>query len=297
MLYNRFMQFADTFENKNETSFVTVTIQWSEIDKSKEETLLKIQKDFESEGFRKGKVPVKVVREKVGESKLLEEASRHFLSDVYSQIIKKYNLHPVIDPAIRVKQAEAKKDWIVIFEIAHAPAIKTMPDVKKIVADIHAQAKKETIWVPGKDEKEKPTEKPEEKKEEQLQKIMDALVNKAEITIAPGIMEQEVNRRMASLLDEVKKLGMNLDQYMQAKGETTDSMRKKAEKEIVEVYTVELLLQQIAENEKITIDDKELEAIFSRMKTDKEREEAKKNAYFYASLMRKQKTLDYLSSL
>lgn len=78
MLYNRFMQFADTFENKNETSFVTVTIQWSEIDKSKEETLLKIQKDFESEGFRKGKVPVKVVREKVGESKLLEEASRHF---------------------------------------------------------------------------------------------------------------------------------------------------------------------------------------------------------------------------
>lgn len=291
------MQFTDTFENKNYTSFVTATIAWGEISKSKEETLLKIQKNFESEGFRKGKVPVKVVREKLGEHKLLEEASRYFLSDVYSQIVKKYDLHPVIDPAIRVKQAEDNKDWIVIFEIAHPPAIKTMPDVKKIVADIRAQQKKETIWVPGKDEKEKTNEKPEEKKEEQLQKIMDALVNKTEITLAPAIMEQEVNRRLASLLDEVKKLGMTVDQYMQAKGETTESMRSKVSKEISEVYIIELLLQQIAKDAKITVENPELEAIFARMKTDKERDEAKKNAYFYASLIRKQKTLDYLSGL
>ena len=291
------MQFTDTFENKNYTSFVTVTIAWSEINKSKEETLLKIQKNFESEGFRKGEVPVKVVREKLGDNKLLEEASRYFLSDIYSQIVKKYNLHPVIDPGIHVKQAESNKDWIVIFEIAHPPAIKTMPDVKKIVADIRAQQKKETIWVPGKDEKEKINEKPEEKKEEQLQKIMDALVSKTEITLAPAIMEQEVNRRLASLLDEVKKLGMTVDQYMQAKGETTESMRSKVSKEISEVYIIELLLQQIAKDAKITVENSELEAIFARMKTDKERDEAKKNAYLYAGLIRKQKTLDYLSGL
>jgi hypothetical protein len=52
----------------------------------------------------------------------------------------------------------------------------------------------------------------------------------------------------------------------------------------------------IADKENITVEKQDLEKIFVNLSPE-ERKKAEENSYFYASILRKQKTLDFLINL
>ena len=76
-----------------------------------------------------------------------------------------------------------------------------------------------------------------------------------------------------------------------------DSLKKQYEKEIVDTYKVEFLLMEIADKENIQVDKQDLEKMLGNIKDENARKEAEQNSYFYATVIRKQKTLDSLLSL
>jgi FKBP-type peptidyl-prolyl cis-trans isomerase (trigger factor) len=278
---------------------IVATIPWSEIEKAKEKALDELSKDTEVKGFRKGKAPLKVVREHLGEQKLLEHSTKFFLTDAYLQIIKENNIKPFIDPNVTLVKAPVGGDWEIRYELAEAPEIKKLADYNSISKSVAKDLKKDEIWVPGKDESKK-TETEKEKtdlKNKKLQRIFDETISKTEIEISPLIIDLEVGRRLTTLYEEIKQLGLTVEQYLQSKKETKESLKAKIEKEIIDIYKSELILDKIADNEKIVVDKKELEKIFNTAKTDKEKEQFEKNSYFYSRLIRKQKTLDYLASV
>lgn len=293
------MKFTDKVEKlPKQTYKITVKISWEEIEKSKEEALDRLLATTEVEGFRKGKAPKQLAREKLGEERLLDEGVQHMLSHIYVEILKKNNLKPYIDPKVSIVNAKDKTEWEVLFELAESPVLTEMPDYKAVAAKVKGESKKEEIWVPGKEpQKPKTPEDEEKKKNERLQRIFNGLVDQAEIDISPLILDEEVNRRLTSLYDEIKKLGMTVDQYLSARKETGDTIRAKATKEVTDIYKSEFILDKIAEAEKITADEKELEPVFKTAKDEKERQQLKDNSYFYIRLIRKQKTLDYLTNL
>lgn len=293
------MKFTDAVTKlPKQTYKITVKIPWEEIEKSKEEALDRLIATTEVEGFRKGKAPRKLVREKLGEERLLDEGVQHLLSHVYVEMLKKNSLKPYIDPKVSIINAKDKTEWEVLFELAESPVLTKMPDYKAIAAKTKGESKKEEIWVPGKEpQKPKTPEEEEKKKSERLQKIFNELIEQSEIDISSLILDEEANRRLVTLYDEIKKLGMTVDQYLAARKETSESIRAKSIKEVTDIYKSEFVLDKIADAEKITADEKELEPVLKTAKDDKERQQLKDNTYFYIRLIRKQKTLDYLTNL
>lgn len=291
------MKFTDNLEKLPQGTYkILVNIAWSEIEAAKEKALKELQKTTEVKGFRKGKAPLNLVKKEVGEQKLLEEASKFFLSEIYAAVLKKHALKPFIDPKITLLKAPVGGEWEVRFEIAEAPVLTKLPDYKKIAEEIKADLKKADIWVPGKDSKEKKQDS-NISKNKKLQRIFDRLVKEAEIDISPLILDQEINRRLVALYEDIKKLGLTVEQYLQSKKETTESLRKRVAQEIVDIYKSEFILDKIADVEKIVVDEKDLEKIFKTTKDEKEKQILKENSYFYSRLIRKQKVLDFISNL
>lgn len=293
------MKFTDTVEKlPKQTYKITVKIPWEEVEKSKEEALDRLLPTTEVEGFRKGKAPKKLAREKLGEERLLDEGVQHLLSHVYVEILKKNDIKPYIDPKVSIVKAKDKEEWEVLFEVAETPVLTKLADYKAVAAKLKADEKKDAIWVPGKEpqKEEKPADV-EKKRNERMQLLFNELVDQSDIEISPLILDEETNRRLSNLYDEIKKLGMTVDQYLQARKETGETIRAKAVKEVTDIYKSEFVLDKIADEAKIVVDEKELEPVYKTAKDDKEREKLQQNAYFYTRLIRKQKTLDYLTNL
>lgn len=281
----------------SKTYRITVTVPAAEIEKAKESALKEMQKETEVKGFRKGKAPLEMVRKELGEDRILEHASRHFLTDAYVEAVKKHALKPFIDPKVTILKAPAGGDWEVRYEVAEAPEITKLPDYRQIAKEIRANDKKEDIWVPGKEADKKEEKSADKKRSERLQKIFDRLIRESELEISPLIMDLEVGRRLANVYDEIKQLGLSVQEYLQAKKETQESLRKKTEQEIADIYKSEFILDRISELEKITVDEKDLAKVLESAKNEQEKARLQENSYFYSRLLRKQKTLDFLGDL
>ncbi|MCR4326826.1 MAG: hypothetical protein NUV52_04185 [Candidatus Roizmanbacteria bacterium] len=292
------MKFTEKKETlPKQTLQITVQVPWTEVEKSQEKAVLELQKTFETEGFRKGKAPVAVVREKMGQQRLLEEGAQQLLMDVYRDLLEKHAIKPYIDPKVDLLKAPLNGEWEIRFTVALQPKLTKVPDYKAAAVKVRGEEKKDGIWVPGKEPKKEEEKDQHSKTDDRLQKILDIVMKETALEISDLIVDHELNRRLASLHDEIAKLGMTVDQYLKARQETQDSLRAKIKKEVVDLYTLEFLLDAIAETEKIEIGEKELEAIYAQAKNEKDKQAMKQNAYFYSRLVRKQKTLDYLASL
>lgn len=102
---------------------------------------------------------------------------------------------------------------------------------------------------------------------------------------------------MAQVIDDVRKLGLNLDQYLTSTGKTPESLRADYEQKALEDIKFEFALQKVAEEEKITVEEKEIDEAIKKTKDDKERVQMESNKYLLASILRQQKTLDFLKNL
>ena len=71
-------------------------------------------KKFNVPGFRKGKVPMNVVKKYYGVEVLLEDAVNFAIEGSYANVLKENNVRPVDFPKVEVVQAEEGKDLIYI---------------------------------------------------------------------------------------------------------------------------------------------------------------------------------------
>jgi trigger factor len=126
---------------------------------------------------------------------------------------------------------------------------------------------------------------------------MGALLKALKITIPQLLIDAEVDRLLSQTLDEIKKLGLTLDQYLASTGKTPEQLRadyaQKAENDI----KIEFALQKIAESEKITVEQKEIDEAITQAKSEQEKASLESNKYLLANILRQQKTLDFLKNL
>lgn len=89
---------------------------------------------------------------------------------------------------------------------------------------------------------------------------------------------------------------MTLDQYLSSTGKTVETLRAEYTSKAQTDLKLEFVLQKVAQIEKITVDDSEIEKTIENAKPE-ERESLKANRYLLASILRQQKTLDFLRNL
>jgi len=274
---------------------IVVQIPKEEIAKASEKAFVHLQEELAIEGFRKGKVPKDLAKKHIQKKAIYEQMLKTLLPDIYHQILKQENLKPIANPKISLNQAKENEDWEVKIELAEKPVLK-LPDYRKIVADIKAGEKKNEIWTPGKD-KMKVEEKAEVKSQRLLNLVLVGLFDATQFEISDLVVDEEVERRLVKLVDDVQKLGLTMEAYLKSKNLTQEKLKEQYRKEVDSIYKADFVLNEIADLEKIQVEEKDLQTLFANIKDEKEKQAAQNNAYFYAGLMRKQKTLDFLIGL
>ena len=261
---------------------LNITIPWATVKKAKEVAMEAYLASAQLPGFRKGKAPKKLVEENINQDHLREEVLRKLLPESYVETLKEHDLKPILNPKIHVQKLEDEKDWTFEAFTAEAPEI-ALGDYKNNVKKVTAKSK---IIVPGKEESPA-----------NFEEIAKAILETAKVKIPAIIIEQEVDRLLSQTLDEVKRLGLSLDQYLASTGRNTEALREEYAKKAENDIKLEFLLQKIAEEEKVTVEDKEIDEAIAQTKTDAERKNLQNNRYLLASIIRQQKTLDLLRNL
>jgi FKBP-type peptidyl-prolyl cis-trans isomerase (trigger factor) len=261
---------------------LTVTLPWELIKKTKEEVIVEHVNNAQMPGFRKGKAPRKIVEENLNQDHLREDILKKLLPQGYVEALKEHKINPVLSPKVHVDKLEDNKDWVFTALTAEAPEV-ILGKYKDAIQKITAKSK---IVIP---EKEQTTVSFEE--------ISKALLESTTIKIPNIIIEQEVDRLLSQTLDEVKKLGLTLDQYLASTGRNTEQLRAEYQTKAETDIKLEFVLQKVAETENIKVEDKEIDEAITQAKTDAERQNLQNNRYLLAGIIRQQKTLDFLKNL
>lgn len=277
---------------------ISVLIKNDEIKKEYEIVIKKIVEDFEAPGFRKGKAPRDLVEKNIDKAKVASIVVQNILPKIYSDLLTKHDVHPVIDPKIAIEEPKNLEEILentdLKIKIISAEAPKV--DLKDYKDKIKAEDAKSKIWTPGKDETKK-----EESKEETEQKkfvtIIDTVLKTCQVEISDLIIEAETNRLLSQTLEEVKKLGLSLDEYLKNTGKTVEAIQKEAREKAENNLKLEFIFNEIAKSEKLTVEKEDLDKIIESVKDPKQKEEAKQNAYRIAPILLRQKVVDFLMKL
>lgn len=277
------------------TTEVIVKLAWADVQEAYKTSFATLHAQFEMVGFRKGKVPRELAEKHIEKDKVYSHLIREIMPKVYEDIVKKENLHPILSPKIDLIKAKENEGWELKITIAEKPEVK-LKDYKKKVQEAKKGVKSSEIWVPGQDEKKDPKEE-NQKKEKNLNVSLEALLAESECELPPLLVEEELDRRLTQMVDDVQKIGLTMEKYLASRNLTIESVKERLTKEITDMYKLEFILQAIADEEKLEVKQTDLDALFSNIKEEKDRKSAEANAYFYASVLRKQKALDFIIGL
>lgn len=108
------------------------------------QSLSEISKGIEMPGFRKGKVPEKMVEERLNQEGVLNEAAEAAVRDNWIKLVKESKIEAVSQPKIEVVKVARGNPFVFTAEFEVLPEIK-LPDLKSI------QVKKEAIKIEEKE--------------------------------------------------------------------------------------------------------------------------------------------------
>lgn len=275
---------------------IMVTIPWEKVSEAKKKALFQAAKLIEVKGFRKGKAPEKVVAESLGAQKILELTLEQFIGESYQQALSDLGVRPIISPKIELVSTKENEAWRVKFTACEEPEVK-LGEYKDILKKEFAGAK---IWTPNRGinpKKGEAKEDPETKKAEKLQKTIDWLITNIKVEVSDLLLENEIARKLSNLLDQTQKLSLTIEQYLSSTGKTVEGIKEEYRKQVQGNLTIEFILRAIAEWEKIAVSPEEIDKAVSEAKSEEEKKALTAQKYLLAGLLRKQKTLDFLTNL
>lgn len=222
----------------------TLTVPWSDVQKTYEQRLEELVSSTTLPGFRPGKTPKKLVEEKVGKKSILGDVIERVVPQAYQRQMAQQNITPLISPRLKPLVLEEGKDWQFEVAVVVRPSIE-LGDYEQKVTDALAAGK---IIVPGKQDGQTPQQK--------MSKVFDVLLSLVKVDLPGLLVEEEVNTRLGQLVDQLQAVGMTVDQYLQSKRLTIQQLRASYEKTAREMLTLNLTLDEIAREKNFTGKDR-----------------------------------------
>lgn len=91
---------------------LTITVDTDTVAKAINKAYLKVAKDVNIPGFRKGKVPKFVLEQRIGKGPILEEAAEIMMSPAYAQAISEEGLEPVARPDVEIVTIGEEEEFV-----------------------------------------------------------------------------------------------------------------------------------------------------------------------------------------
>ncbi len=276
-----------------------------------------INEEVNIDGFRKGKVPERILKEKVGEMTILEEMAQLALSQAYPEIIIEEKIDAIGRPDIQITKIAAGNPLEFKITTAIVPEIK-LGDYKKISKE-EAGKKSEKIEVTEKEiedtilnirrsradhsghEHGKMTEEEhtkavdaslpelndefvkslgyftdvadfrekmkvmieEDKKTKEKDKkraaIADKLIESSSVDIPEVLIESEIRRIQSQFEEDVARMGVKMEDYLIHAKKSLEDLKKDWRPHAEKKAKLQLVLNKIAEVEKIKVEQNEIE--------------------------------------
>jgi trigger factor len=234
---------------------ITFTVPWANIESAKTHAVGELAEETEVPGFRKGKAPLEKVKAHVSDAAVIEKALGHLLPAALGEALKTYKLKPAIYPKFELVSAKEGEDWQIRALTCELPEVK-LGDYK---AKLAGEARAKGIWTPAKAEsKDKgPT------KEEKEQTVLRILLDEIKLDIPRLLISEEVDSRLAGLLERTERLGLSLEAYLSSIGKTPETIRQEYEIQARNTIALELILNNIAQEEGIKISDSQIDEVIS----------------------------------
>lgn len=114
---------------------IHILVPFEELKESIDLATKELAKEIKLDGFREGKIPPKVVEEKVGREEILNQAIRIEAQKAYRQAVKENKLEVIGTPKLEILKAEWGKPVELKIEVTILPEVK-LPDYKKIASSV-----------------------------------------------------------------------------------------------------------------------------------------------------------------
>lgn len=273
---------------------ISFTLPWEKVKKSRLKATEKLGKDVAVPGFRKGNAPIEKITENIPSDQLIQETVSEFLPDFIADILRKHKIKPAMYPRFEILKATENEDWQVRATTCEVPDFE-LGDYKKLIS---GAGKAKSIWTP---EKGKPTEeeKKEPTQEEKDYEVIKILLDNIKIKLPKILTDQEVNSRLSQLLQRIEKLGLTLDSYLKSIGKSADDLRAEYEKQSKDTISLEIILNKIADEEKVTVPEELIEQNIKKAKQGVKKQDSastQEQRRLIKSVLTRRTVLDKLSS-
>ncbi len=236
----------------------------------------------EIKGYRKGKAPLNMVKEKVEKSQLRSHALNEYLPVIYQKLMSENRLKPILQPRFEIIKFEEGSEAEIKIVIIEKPEIELGDYINYLKIKIASLAKESN-------ERSKLTN----------DEIIKELVKNGKAGIADILIDEETDRYMSSLIDQTAKLGLTIDAYLKSVNKTPEQLRTEYRRSAEENLKAEFLLTEISVKESVTVDDKEIADAINAVPDNKTRELLKEpdQKMYIKAVLTKSKTLEKLSEM
>lgn len=277
---------------------LTITVPNEKIKQSYEKLLDTAVEQTEIEGFRKGKGPRELVRDKIGNTKLYGDVINQILQEFYPQALKENHIAAIANPKVELKEFDIDKD------LEFTALVATRPDVK--IGDYRAQLKEyyaKKLEEGKKQNAEQNAEKLKagEKIEEahihlSVNEVIDVLIKASELEVSDILVTDETERMMARLLDQAQQIGLSLDQYLKAQNKNIDQLRADYAEIALRNLKAEFVLGKLILDNKVEVSDEEITSMIKAagFEDAQKRMEDPIEKYYVKSILQKNKLLSSL---
>lgn len=275
---------------------ITFTIPKEIVAEAKQKALAEIGQTLEIAGFRKGNAPISKVEEKADPGLVLEKTLQSILPKALGKAIDEYKLKLAVYPKFEALKIKDGEDWQIKAISCEIPMI-TLGDYKKTVV---GTLRTKSIWTPDK-AKDQMDKSHIPSREEVEQTVISTLIKNIKVTVPKILINEEVNVRLSQLLERLEKLGLTLESYLSSVKKTGEELRKEYEVQAQNSISLELILEEVAREEKISVTDTQIDEAIkaasvadSKMVNELNTPEKRR---LLSSVLRKRAAIDLLASL
>lgn len=265
-------------KSADKSYLLKLSLSQSTIQKKYQQIFNSFASELKLDGFRPGKVPADVAVQHLSSEKILEETFSQLASDLYSQKIKEYQLSPISNPKVVIKNPPLSldKDWSFEIRSCEMPEIKLdsklLDNIKKINQRFVDQ-------------------KNDDKTNDHLNQILENVVKTSHVTLPEVLVEDDIEHKMSHLIDQVQQAGLTVTQYLKSKNVSLEQYQQTLKQQIVEEWTVNLAISQIAKTNKLTISDSEIDTYI------KQNSHLANNRSLAIYILTQQKVFEFLKKL
>lgn len=255
---------------KDKTFILHLTIPLTSITQEHQHVLVHLQQNFTTKGFRQGKAPLDLVQSQVSEDKIIDEVLSVILNRLYRQKTEEYHLHPIIQPQVKIVNPPLTfdKDWQIEITACEKPELWLDPKYTSAVSKVN-----------------------QSKPKDQTKDIFDTLLKHTTIKLPPILVNTDLNNRLSQLIDQTTQAGITVSQYLKSKNLTLEQYQQDLAGQIASEWTLNLLIDQIATQQKIEVKTEELDTY---VKTHPELAKQRHLVYF---VLLQDKVFAYLKGL